>query len=227
MDAVIFKGVEVTRQMVLDAMRRFDKEDRESYVDPPGQKFQVLHDGDKYPPKRIMSIASGIPFDRFAGGEYTNRPLRELGFNVPQPPEDGQEEAIETALRIEGDLEDYLAAHLEQVEAGLKPYEGKARQFEMGPVGRLDLLAVAQNGDVVVLELKAGEADDRACGQILGYMGWIKDNLAGKRQVRGIIVANDFTERLISAARAIPSLTLTRYDVTFHFGRVAGGGAEG
>lgn len=29
-------------------------------------------------------------------------------------------------------------------------------------------------GDLVVIELKAGQVDDPACGQILRYMGWVR-----------------------------------------------------
>ena len=71
---------------------------------------------------------------------------------------------------------------------------------------------------LVVVELKAGKADSRAIGQILGYMG----DLAGEeegRLVRGILVAHDFDTRTRSAARIVPSLSLVRYSVEFRFER--------
>ena len=69
----------------------------------------------------------------------------------------------------------------------------------------------------MVVELKAGEADRQVCGQIQAYMGWVKANLAEQRKVRGIIVANDFTERLKYAVNVVPDLVLKRYQIVFKF----------
>jgi RecB family endonuclease NucS len=57
-------------------------------------------------------------------------------------------------------------------------------------VGIIDLLALDKNRDFVVIELKAGRAGDSACGQILGYMSWVRKELAGEKKVRGMIVAS-------------------------------------
>ena len=84
-------------------------------------------------------------------------------------------------------------------------------------VGRLDILAVDGTGRLVVIELKAGRADDRVCGQILRYMGWVKENIARGREVRGIIVANEFSESLKLASKAATELTLKGYRVRFEF----------
>jgi RecB family endonuclease NucS len=91
------------------------------------------------------------------------------------------------------------------------------RQFDAKAAGRIDLLAVDSQHDLVVVELKAGDADRQVCGQIQAYMGWVKANLAGSRNVRGIIVAHEFTERAKLAATVVPSLTLKRYRVNFIF----------
>ena len=90
-------------------------------------------------------------------------------------------------------------------------------QLDTEIVGRLDILAIDENSDLVVIELKAGRADDSVCGQILRYMGWVKESLADNRRVRGIIVANDFSESLKYAIKAIPNLSLKKYDVRFDF----------
>jgi Endonuclease NucS C-terminal domain len=221
MDAVNFLGKKVTEEMVLGAMAQLDKEGRQGYA--KRHTYEIDQKGTRYPSMEIMSIASGVPVGRFAGGEHTNRRFRDLGFKVVQISDnDSAEQAVETELNIEAELEDYVASHLEQIEPGLTPYEGtdaRARQLNTGAVGRLDLLATAKNGDLVVIELKAGEADDHACGQIQGYIVWVRENLANGRKVRGIIVANDFTERLRAATRAVPGLGLTKYEVTYHFRR--------
>jgi RecB family endonuclease NucS len=68
----------------------------------------------------------------------------------------------------------------------------------------------------VVIELKAGKADSRAIGQILGYMGDLQEEEDDK-PVRGILVAHDFDKRAKAAARIVPSLTLKRYSLEFKF----------
>lgn len=72
--------------------------------------------------------------------------------------------------------------------------------------------------NIVVIELKAGKADSRAIGQTLGYMG----DLQGEEEkpVRGILVAHDFDQRVKSAARVVPNLTLKKYAIAFTFSDV-------
>lgn len=83
--------------------------------------------------------------------------------------------------------------------------------------GRIDLLAIDAQGDFVVVELKAEEADRQVCGQIQAYMGWVKENLAGDKKVRGIVIANAFTTRAIYAAKVVPNLSLKKYQISFKF----------
>ena len=69
-----------------------------------------------------------------------------------------------------------------------------------------------------MIEIKAGEATDSVCGQILRYMGWVQEHIcAADEKVRGIVVANEFSARLRLAARAMPNVTLKRYAVRFSF----------
>lgn len=117
-------------------------------------------------------------------------------------------------------MEASLVVNLEQLEAGLRLYQEDGvvgQQLDTGVVGRLDLLAVDSSGRLVVIKLKAGEADERVCSQILRYMGWVNRELAGDRPVRGIIVANDFHDRVRYAIEVIPSVSLKRYGVRFEF----------
>ncbi len=77
------------------------------------------------------------------------------------------------------------------------------------------VLAVAQNGDYVVIELKVSRGYDRTLGQILRYMGWVQKNLAGDKPVRGIIVASEISEDLRLAASRVPDITLVEYEISF------------
>jgi endonuclease len=133
---------------------------------------------------------------------------------------DEDETAVGAGLSLERDLEEHLASNINRLEAGmtLVDYAGSGgQQVDTGSVGRIDLLARDAAGALVVIELKAGTADDRVCGQILRYMGWTRRQISGDREVRGIIVANDFTERLQYAAEAMANVELIRYEVEFSF----------
>jgi len=83
----IFKHQVVTRQKILDALHEFDDQypDPETYDDwlrKGTYKYAVRYDGHVYPPKHILSMATGIPTADFNGGEQTNRVFRQLGFDV-------------------------------------------------------------------------------------------------------------------------------------------------
>lgn len=126
-----------------------------------------------------------------------------------------------TALSFERDLEKSLSVNIEQLESGLEIYNKDdlvGLQLDTGAVGRLDILAQDAKGNLVVIELKAGEAGDRVCGQLLRYMGWVKRELAEQGQeVRGLIVANNFSEKLKYAVEALPTVALKRYEINFSY----------
>lgn len=126
------------------------------------------------------------------------------------------ETGMETTFTLERDLQSALCANLEQLEKGLRASDG-GREYQV-PSGRIDILAKDGQGRLVVIELKAGTADRDAIGQIQSYMGDIQtDNSAN---VRGIVVAGDFTPRAIAAAKVAPNISLRKYIYNFHFERV-------
>jgi hypothetical protein len=61
------------------------------------------------------------------------------------------------------------------------------------------------------------EADRQVLGQIQAYMGWVKENLAGDKKVRGMIIASDFSVRAVYGAKVVPNLSLKKYVVSFRF----------
>ena len=92
------------------------------------------------------------------------------------------------------------------------------------PVGgrRIDILAVDREDNLVVIELKVSKGHDRVIGQILRYMGWIKENLAEEHQtVRGIIIAKDISDDLKWACSVTQGITLKEYSITFSLDKVS------
>jgi hypothetical protein len=49
-------------------------------------------------------------------------------------------------------------------------------------------------------------------------VGWVKENLAKDGNVRGIIVANDFEEKIRYAIKSVPHIKLKQYKLEFQFG---------
>jgi hypothetical protein len=222
-----FNGKIITRNDMLGAMHVFDKEWRPTYPEWKWKVYAVVHEGKNYPPKDLLRIAAGtdeVP----GGGRPVNIHFERLGFEIatlgeslPDAGDVDTNAAIDASLSLERDLEKFLLQHLSELEPGLKPCRESAvagSQVGLATAGRLDVLARGADGALVVIEIKAGEATDSVCGQILRYMGWVQEHLsANDEKVRGIVVANDFSERLRLAARAMPNVTLKRYAVRFSF----------
>lgn len=110
-------------------------------------------------------------------------------------------EEFEEEQFLEKHLETWLQHHLDQVEIGLK-LVGRQHPTKVGPI---DLLAQAQNGDLVVLELKKGRAADKVFGQICRYMGCIiaEQPQESTSKVRGYIVGREIDEKLRYAAKVL------------------------
>lgn len=77
----------VSRKQVQNAMVEFDKALRDSsewaaWEANAAQLYAIDHEGKCYPPKKIISLATGIPVNSFWGGHPSNSYLKALGFEV-------------------------------------------------------------------------------------------------------------------------------------------------
>ena len=127
---------------------------------------------------------------------------------------------------FEKDLQNYLVRNLGRLEPGLRLYEDEDGEFTgvEFPAGQryIDILAVGTDDAYVVIETKVSRAYDRVVGQILRYMGWVKENLAGEAPVRGIIVASEISENLILATSSVKDINLVEYEISFSLKSVSG-----
>ena len=71
------------------------------------------------------------------------------------------------------------------------------------------------NFNFVVFKRKLSRGVDKAMGQISRYMGWIKQNLAKDKGIKGVIVAKKVDEKLKYAASIIQDLNLFEYELIF------------
>lgn len=69
---------------------------------------------------------------------------------------------------------------------------------------------------MLVVELKKGRAADAVVGQVLRYMGYVKEELAEADQtVLGVIITRDDETRLKRVLSMVPSVSFYRYQVSF------------
>lgn len=126
---------------------------------------------------------------------------------------------IDSSISLERDLEAFIFEKINTLEDGLKPYKGKSGRQYTVESGRIDILATDKEGDFVVIELKAGTARDEVLTQTLSYMVDICKN-AGQKMVRGIIIAHDFSDKLVLATSMVMNIELVKYKVKFDFERL-------
>lgn len=149
-------------------------------------------------------------------------PISEL-TPVSEEPSDVTTEGSDE-FAYEHDLRDYLARNLNIIEPSLKLYSDEGITGVEFPVGGryIDILAVDQAGDYVVIELKVSKGYDRVVGQLLRYVSWIKKNHAEPGQgVRGIIIAKQISEDLRLACSEVPSISLYEYSLSVAVKRVS------
>lgn len=126
------------------------------------------------------------------------------------------------AFAMEKHLEDFLVKNWPQTELAqaFKIYEedgelvGQQYGTDAGPI---DILAVSKDSQrLLVVELKRGRASDVVVGQILRYMGYVKEQIAEPHQtVEGAIIALDDDQKLRWALQMVPSISFYRYQVSF------------
>ncbi len=122
---------------------------------------------------------------------------------------------------MESHLRDYLAQNLKHIQglpARLELFTDESGipgvEYRTG-VGFIDILARDTDGAFYVLELKVSRGSDAVIGQIMRYMGWIRNNLAQGRPVYGVVVTNGVSEKLKYAALEHPGIFLREYELNF------------
>jgi hypothetical protein len=150
---------------------------------------------------------------------------REILKPVSESIEELSKEKESMEFAMEKYLEEFIEKNFQRIEFGVKlelyqDEESNGRQYQT-PIGNIDLLAVdKQKKELVVIELKKGRSSDAVVGQVLRYMGWVQENLADGKSVRGIIIVKDKDEKLEYALKFSPHVSLFLYEVSFKLNKV-------
>jgi restriction system protein len=126
------------------------------------------------------------------------------------------------AFVMESHLEAFLVANWDQTELAktfsIFEEEGEkvGKQYETD-AGAIDILAISKDRKrLLVVELKRGRATDVVVGQVLRYMGYVKEEIAEPDQtVEGAIIAFEDDKKLRWALAAVPQIAFYRYEIRF------------
>ncbi|RSN76296.1 DUF91 domain-containing protein [Candidatus Methanodesulfokora washburnensis] len=131
---------------------------------------------------------------------------------IPSPREEWIQEIIEENF-------DEIIGNKLGLELYEEDPESSGSQYQTS-VGRIDFLTKdKKTGDFVVIELKCGKATDSALAQVLRYMGWVKENLAEEKNVRGLILAEGIDDRLKYAIKFVSNVEVLTYKVLLQIAR--------
>lgn len=132
--------------------------------------------------------------------------------------------AEENEFAYENDLQNYLVKNLNVIEKGLQVYQGENEQtgvefYVPGTSRRIDILAIDQNGVLVVIELKVSRGYERVVGQTLYYQSMIRTHF-GRKRVRAIIIAREISTELRAATQFLRDFELFEYQLSLTLHKV-------
>ena len=155
---------------------------------------------------------------------YRNEIERLLGDMPVSSPQLSVDPDIEdpVAFAMEKHLEAFLVLNWNQtiLSKDFSIYEedgepvGQQYDTDAGPI---DILAISKDKKrLLVVELKRGRASDVVVGQILRYMGFVKEQIAEDDQtVEGAIIALKDDPKMRWALVSVPAISFYRYEISF------------
>jgi len=130
----------------------------------------------------------------------------------------------EQRFGLERHLHEFMRDNWDRLELGSEwalyqePGDEEAGYEYPCDVGRIDLLAKHKNEPHwLVVELKRNQTSDQTVGQLLRYIGWVKQHLAvDGEEVYGLIICREADKSLHYALSTVPNVELRLYEVEFH-----------
>jgi hypothetical protein len=169
---------------------------------------------------RVLSVlpdaeATALTNDRFAHLLYKTYPKvkSEASSTGEAVIEETPEEPV-NALEVQH-YQTLVHRNFRRLFPGLRYYDEAAQNevyghYDTEEIGVLDFLALDDSNDLVVIELKR-RASDQTLGQLLRYMGWVKENLCEEKQrVKGLILAESMDLRLKYALNVVSGVEVKK-----------------
>lgn len=133
---------------------------------------------------------------------------------------------VKSSFALEKHLENYLIQNWQDTVLS-ENYDiyinnGKLAQQYMTRSGPLDILAISKDkSEFLIIELKKGRASDEVVGQVMRYMGYIKQSLAiNSEKVKGMIIALDDDTNLKDALSVTNDIEFMKYEIDFKLSTV-------
>lgn len=123
--------------------------------------------------------------------------------------------ASSAVFRYEQELQQSVRSQIEVLELGLVIIDGGSEKSVA--TGRIDIFARDATGTPVIIELKAGLCPKGAIEQALAYATDVDDEGEFNIPSRVILVAGEFSERTLAAAKRISGLKLATYGISLSF----------
>ena len=199
-------------------------ESKDWYLDPDTLRIDLI-DVFVFPEVKPRSLFKNIEWRPAQGG--SNKISEQdymviMGLKQDKPSfEIEPEEEMEFAL--EKYLENFIIDNWDRIDFGekldvYKDEDGNiGEQYFTEDVGYIDILAQDKDKNFVIIELKKGRKNDEVVGQVLRYMGWVRNNLAKKgEKVRGIIIVGERDIKLEHALQEISDKVFAKiYNISF------------
>jgi len=189
-----------------------------------GNKYTAIN-------KVLVDVANGLDIDLWTLDALWWAVTGEDGTGITT---DTAQSAVDVVARaqsfgLERHLHDFLFHNWTDLSLGRDwqlytlPEDDDAGYEFACPVGRIDLLARHRTqAKWLVIELKRGNTSDAVIGQVLRYMGWIRNHLANPGDdVEGLVICREADPSLSYAASVVPRLQVQTYEVEFRLNPAA------
>lgn len=126
-------------------------------------------------------------------------------------PRKGYVLASDTENLLEAHVHDFIEANIAALlGAGAKVLERES----VLPFGRIDLLCEDGKGDLIAVEVKRGQVGRDAIGQLLAYLGGLRERNPD-RHIRGVIVGGNLDAAAAAALKAVSDVDFVSYEISF------------
>ena len=121
-------------------------------------------------------------------------------------------------FQLEKEMQIAVRKQLDHLESGLIADDGGNETVVT--TGKIDIVARDKAKHLVVIELKAGLCPSGALEQVLGYAEALSEER--KEPVRAYLIAGEFSDRTLTAARRVKDLELRTYEFSITFNALTG-----